>query len=85
MATKFVDYQKVRGVNALVGASAQGSGNEIEIDIPGKRLQLLVPDDELDRRREEWTPPPPRVSSGYLARYAAIVGDASTGAVLQAR
>ena len=60
-------------------------GDTIEIDIPGKRLQLLVPDDELDRRREEWTPPPPRVSSGYLARYAAIVGDASTGAVLQAR
>ncbi len=60
-------------------------GDTIEIDIPGKRLQLLVPDDELDRRREEWTPPPPRVSSGYLARYAAIVGDASTGAVLQKR
>ena len=60
-------------------------GDTIEIDIPGKRLQLLVPDDELDRRREEWTPPPPRVSSGYLARYAAIVGDASTGAVLQER
>ena len=59
-------------------------GDTIEIDIPGKRLELLVPDDELDRRREEWTPPPPRVSSGYLARYAAIVGDASTGAVLQA-
>lgn len=58
-------------------------GDTIEIDIPEKRLQLLVPDDELDRRREEWTPPPPRVSSGYLARYAAIVGDASTGAVLQ--
>ena len=60
-------------------------GDTIEIDIPGKRLELLVPADELDRRREEWTPPPPRVSSGYLARYAAIVGDASTGAVLQAR
>ena len=60
-------------------------GDTIEIDIPGKRLELLVPDDELDRRREEWTPPPPRVSSGYLARYAAIVGDASTGAVLQTR
>ena len=60
-------------------------GDTIEIDIPGKRLELLVPADELDRRREEWTPPPPRVSSGYLARYAAIVGDASTGAVLQER
>ncbi|HDJ30343.1 MAG TPA: dihydroxy-acid dehydratase [Candidatus Acetothermia bacterium] len=60
-------------------------GDTIEIDIPGKRLELLVPADELDRRREEWTPPLPRVSSGYLARYAAIVGDASTGAVLQAR
>jgi len=58
-------------------------GDTIEIDIPGKRLELLVPDDALSRRREGWTPLPPRVSSGYLARYAAIVGDASTGAVLQ--
>ncbi len=58
-------------------------GDTIEIDIPGKRLELLLPDDELDRRREKWAPPPPRVSSGYLARYAALVGDASTGAVLR--
>lgn len=59
-------------------------GDTIEIDIPGKRLELLVPADELSRRREKWAPPPPRVSSGYLARYAALVTDASTGAVLRA-
>jgi dihydroxy-acid dehydratase len=54
----------------------------IELDLDSKRLQLLVPDEELSRRREGWMPPPPRVSSGYLARYAALVKDASSGAVL---
>lgn len=54
----------------------------IELDLASKRLQLLVSDEELARRRENWTPAPPRVSSGYLARYAALVKDASSGAVL---
>jgi len=57
-------------------------GDKIELDLAGKRLQLLVVDEELARRRENWTPAPPRVSSGYLARYAALVKGASTGAVL---
>jgi len=57
-------------------------GDKIELDLAGKRLQLLVTDEELARRRENWTPAPPRVSSGYLARYAALVKGASTGAVL---
>jgi len=57
-------------------------GDKIELDLASKRLQLLVADEELARRRENWTPAPPRVSSGYLARYAALVKDASSGAVL---
>ncbi len=57
-------------------------GDMIELDLDSKRLQLLVPDEELSRRREGWTPSLPRVSSGYLARYAALVKDASSGAVL---
>lgn len=57
-------------------------GDMIELDLASKRLQLLVSDDELSHRKENWTPIPPRVSSGYLARYAALVKDASSGAVL---
>ena len=57
-------------------------GDMIEIDIENGRLELLVPDEEISRRRENWAPASPRVSSGYLARYATAVGDASSGAVL---
>ncbi len=57
-------------------------GDKIELDIPNKRLTLHVPEQELARRREAWTPPPPSASGGYLARYAAMVGSASEGAIL---
>ena len=57
-------------------------GDEIELDIPNKQLTLHVPDEELARRRESWQPPAPRVTAGYLARYARMVGSASEGAVL---
>jgi dihydroxy-acid dehydratase len=57
-------------------------GDKIELDIPNKRLMLHVPEEELARRREGWTPPPPSASGGYLARYAAMVGSASEGAIL---
>jgi dihydroxy-acid dehydratase len=57
-------------------------GDIIEFDLAKKRLQLLVSDDELQSRKDNWQPVEPRVSSGYLARYAALVKDASTGAVL---
>ena len=58
-------------------------GDEIELDIPGKRLALLVPEEEIARRREDWTPPAPRVTRGYLARYAGMVTSASEGAILK--
>jgi dihydroxy-acid dehydratase len=56
-------------------------GDEIEIDVNAKRLDLHVPDDELARRRAAWTPPPPRYTAGVMAKYAALVSSASTGAV----
>jgi dihydroxy-acid dehydratase len=56
-------------------------GDLISIDIPGRRLDLEVDPEELARRRERWTPPPPKVREGYLARYARYVQSASTGAV----
>jgi len=59
-------------------------GDEISLDIPGKRLELLVPEEELARRRASWQPRSPGVDGGYLARYAAAVSSASEGAVLKA-
>jgi dihydroxy-acid dehydratase len=58
-------------------------GDQIEIDIESKQLNLLVSDSELERRRAAWKARPPRVTSGYLARYAALVTSASQGAVLR--
>src|SRR5574340_509610 len=57
-------------------------GDIIEIDIPKRVLNLKVTKEELDKRRKAWKPPAPRVTKGYLARYAAHVNSADTGAVL---
>jgi dihydroxy-acid dehydratase len=57
-------------------------GDEILIDIPNKRLELMVEESTLQNRRSEWNPPEPRVKDGYLARYARLVTSGSTGAVL---
>jgi dihydroxy-acid dehydratase len=58
------------------------TGDRIRIDIPGRTLDLLVDDAELERRRAAWTPLPPRYTRGVLAKYAKLVGSASLGAVL---
>lgn len=58
-------------------------GDRIRIDIPGRTLELLVDEAELARRREAWAAPPPRVSGGYLSRYARLVSSASRGAVVE--
>lgn len=57
-------------------------GDRINIDIPARRLELLVEERELEARRALWHPPTPKIRSGYLARYAAMVTSAHTGAVL---
>lgn len=58
-------------------------GDEIEIDIPRHRIELLVSSEELNRRHKEWRPREPRVKNGYLARYARSVTSGGRGAVLQ--
>ena len=60
-------------------------GDEISIDIPGKRIDLNVPEDEINKRRSEWKPPAPSITEGYLARYAMMVSSAAEGAVLGAK
>jgi dihydroxy-acid dehydratase len=56
-------------------------GDRIRLDVPARRLDLLVDDSELERRRAGWKPPAPRYSSGALAKYARLVSGADRGAV----
>lgn len=58
-------------------------GDEILIDIPKRRIDLLVSDDEIKSRMKSWTPPSPKVKEGYLARYAKLVTSAATGAIFK--
>jgi len=57
-------------------------GDIIRIDIPANTLDVLVSDEELEARRKEWKPREPKVTEGYLARYAKMVSSANLGAVL---
>ncbi|UMZ74598.1 dihydroxy-acid dehydratase [Natranaerofaba carboxydovora] len=58
-------------------------GDIIEIDIPERKLNVELSEEELKKRREEFEKPPLKVNKGYLARYARLVKSASTGAVLE--
>lgn len=58
-------------------------GDRISIDIPGRKLKLLVSGEELERRRVGWIPAPPKVNSRYMRRYAKLVGSVWKGAVLE--
>ncbi len=60
-------------------------GDRIEIDIPKKKLTLLVSKEELNKRRKGWKPLPPKIQSGYAYRYAQMVTSGSTGAILKDR
>ena len=57
-------------------------GDLIRIDIPHLRLELAVPEEVLKERKEKWQPREPKVTTGYLARYAAMVTSGNRGAVL---
>jgi len=59
-------------------------GDEIEIDIAERRVDLLVPQEEIDRRLAAWRAPAPKVTRGYLALYARMASSAAEGAVLKA-
>jgi len=59
------------------------NGDRILIDIPNKKLTLLVSKEEINRRRQTWKPPEPKIKSGYVARYAQMVTSAGTGAILK--
>ena len=58
-------------------------GDTIRIDIPNNCLEVLVSDEELSARKAKWQPREPRVTTGYLARYAKMVTSGNRGAVLE--
>ena len=58
-------------------------GDIIRIDIPAYKLELKVSDEELAKRRAAWTPREPKINTGYLARYAAMVTSGTRGAILE--
>ncbi len=58
-------------------------GDKISINIPERKIDLLVSDGEMKKRREAWKAPEPKIKKGYLARYQKLVTSANTGAVLK--
>jgi dihydroxy-acid dehydratase len=60
-------------------------GDMIEMDIANRKLNLLIPDEELQERIQNWTPPPPRVKDGFLTVYARLANPAARGAGINLR
>ncbi|MBQ3902885.1 MAG: dihydroxy-acid dehydratase [Lachnospiraceae bacterium] len=58
-------------------------GDIISIDIPKLSIELMVSDEELDKRRKEWKAKEPSITTGYLKRYCALVESGARGAVLK--
>ncbi len=59
------------------------TGDPVKIDLPAKRMDVMISDAELEARRQEWKAPVPRVEEGYLARYARSVASAAKGAIVE--
>jgi len=58
-------------------------GDVIDIDIPNRKLDVLISDEEMEKRKAAWVQPAPKVTKGYLSRYARLATSASKGAVLE--
>ena len=58
-------------------------GDIIKIDIPANTINVDLPDEVLEERRKKWQPREPRVTTGYLSRYAEMVTSANRGAILE--
>jgi len=63
--------------------AAVREGDFVEVDLPARRLDLLVPEEEIEARLAAWEPPAPKVSGGFLDFYRRNVGGANSGAVLE--
>ena len=58
-------------------------GDIIRIDIDANTLDVLISDEEMEARRKEWKPREPKITTGYLARYASMVTSGNRGAILE--
>ncbi len=58
-------------------------GDIIKIDIPRRKIDVCLSDDEIKARLNKWKPPKPKITKGYLARYAKMVTSAGSGAVMK--
>ena len=58
-------------------------GDIIRIDIPKNRLDVDISAEEMEKRRAEWQQKEPKVTTGYLARYASMVTSGNRGAILE--
>lgn len=58
-------------------------GDIIEINIPEYKINLKISDEEMAKRKAKWQPREPKVTTGYLARYAAMVTSGDRGAILE--
>ncbi len=58
-------------------------GDTIKIDIPSRKIELDISEEEFEKRRAEWVAPEPKIKTGYLARYARLVTSGAKGAVLK--
>jgi len=59
------------------------NGDIIEIDIPNNKINVKLSAAELAERKKSWKPPKPRITKGYLAKYASMATSADTGAILR--
>lgn len=59
------------------------NGDIINIDIPNRKLDVALSEEELAKRKANWIRPEPKVKTGYLARYAALVSSAAKGAIME--
>ncbi len=61
------------------------NGDRITLDVDARRLDVALPASEIKRRLRKWSPPPPKITSGYMYRYSKMVSSASKGAVFDVK
>lgn len=59
------------------------NGDRIRIDIPKRKIDVLLSDEDIKKRLSQWRQPSPKIRHGYLARYARLVSSAGNGAVME--
>ena len=60
-------------------------GDIISINIPENKLDILVSDEEMAKRKEKWQPREPKITTGYLSRYRELVTSGNRGAILEVK